>query len=104
MTLRNAMAILFMTFVSIVLVNVISFQYQIAKVNDYHYATVHEIENSDFSPSIINEKKNNGVYNVKISNKTIKEDLRIYEVTTSKTVYMPLFGVSKEYVKESVAR
>ncbi|MEG0978042.1 MAG: hypothetical protein RSC93_07250 [Erysipelotrichaceae bacterium] len=104
MSLRNAMAILFISFVSIVFINIMTFQFQVAKINDYHYSVVNEIESSDFAQSVISEKMNNTEYKINIKKKSLKEDLGIYEVTTKKNIYMPIFNFSKEYVKESTAR
>lgn len=97
-------SILFITFCSIMFVNVIRFNYQIAKLNDYHYAMVNEIESSDFAGSVIDQYKNNDDYKVSIVDKTVKDDLRIYQVTTKKQISMPILGFSQEYVKESTAR
>ena len=99
-----AMSMLFITFVSIIMVNVMSFQMQVAKVNDYHYGIVNEIETSDFSATAINSAVNNGKYTVSVTPRSTKEDLRIYQVTTKTTVRMPVFGFTQTYVKESTAR
>lgn len=103
-SLRNGISILFTTFISIFLVGVMNYQMQIVKVNDYHYALVNEIESSDFSTTVINEATSNEDYDVKIENRGVKDDLRIYQVTTSKEITMPLLGVVKTYIKESAAR
>lgn len=102
--ITSAMSMLFITFVSIVFVNVMSFQMQVAKINDYHYGVVNEIESSDFSQTAINSAVNNGKYTVLVTPKSTKEDLRIYQITTKATVRMPVFGYSQTYVKESTAR
>lgn len=99
-----AMSMLFITFVSIIMVNVMSFQMQIAKTNDFHYGIVNEIESSDFSPTAISTAVNNGKYKVSVTPRSTKDDLRIYQVTTKATVRMPVFGFTQTYVKESTAR
>lgn len=77
---------------------------QISKLNDYHYAAVQEMESSDFSPVVINRIRSNGEYTVNVEDKTLKEDMRIYQVTTSKKISLPILNFEKTYVKESTAR
>ncbi len=106
--MKNAITLgismLFVTFVSVILVNFLVFESQKSKLEDYHYAVVNEIESSDFSPSVINEIKANGTYKVTITNVSSKEDLAIYQVTTEKELTMPIFKFKVNYVKESTAR
>lgn len=102
--IEMAVSIIFITFCSVVFISVIFFQYQVAKTNDFHYAMVNEIESSDFSPTVINRYTSNTEYKVSIENKTLKNDLKIYQVTTSKKTGIPIFKFYQTYVKESVAR
>lgn len=103
-TISGALTFIWITFTCVGYVNMLNINMAMQKVNDYHYATVHEIESSDFSPYVIEERKANSDYTTTITNKSSKEDLRIYQVETKATLHMPLFGYSKEYVKESIAR
>lgn len=102
--ITSAISMLFITFVSIIFVNVMSFNQQITKINDYHYATVNEIESSDFADSVVNRIRDDKRYKTTIEEKSVKDDLRIYQVTTKATIYMPIFGFKEEYIKESTAR
>lgn len=103
-SIEMAFSIIFISFCSVVFTCIIYFQYQIAKTNDFHYAMVNEIESSDFSSTVINRYMNNHQYDVSIVNKTLKNDLGIYQVTTTKKVGIPIFKFYQNYVKESVAR
>lgn len=103
-SLRAAIGILFLTFVVVILMGVMNVQMQISKLNDYHYAAVQEMESSDFSPVVVNRIRSNGEYSVNVEDKTLKEDMRIYQVTTSKKISLPVLNFEKTYVKESTAR
>lgn len=103
-SISAALSMLFLTFVCVMFINVMSAQMQIAKLNDFHYGIVHELESSDFSPSIIANIAQTDAYDVKIENRGIKDDLRIYQITTSGIIRMPIFHYAKRYVKESSAR
>lgn len=98
------LAFIIATLFSVSFINEMLFEFQVMKLNDYHYAMVNEVESSDFSPSVIQAALDNKSYDVKIENKSMKDDLRIYQITTSKIVKMPIFGIQKEYIKESIAR
>lgn len=103
-SLSAAMSFLFITFCTILFVNVMNFNMEMQRVNNYHYATVHEIESSDFSPNIIEARIQNTTYQTNIEGKGVKNDLRIYEVKTSAKLKIPLLGYEQTYVKESIAR
>ena len=57
-----------------------------------------------FSPAVIDQLTHAANYDVRIENRGVKDDLRIYQVITSGSVRMPLFHYEKTYVKESSAR
>lgn len=103
-SLRASIGIFFLTFITIIFTSVMNFQMQIAKVNDYHYAAVNEIESSDFASTTIDKYINNDKYEISIVQKSLKEDMPIYQVTTSKRIYIPIFNFSRTYTKESAAR
>ena len=99
-SLRAAIGILFLSFVVVIFMGIMNVQMQISKLNDYHYAAVQEMESSDFSPVVINRIRSNGEYTVNVEDKTLKEDMRIYQVTTSKKISLPILNFEKTYVKE----
>lgn len=103
-SLSAAISFLFITFCTILFVHMMNFTMSIQKVNSYHYATVHEIESSDFSPYVITKRMQDTSYTTSIQEKSVKDDLRIYEVKTSTMLRIPILGYEKEYVKESIAR
>lgn len=103
-SLTTGISLVFMSFVTVLFMSVMNFQMAIQKVNDYHYATVHEIESSDFSPYIILERQSDQTYSTTISEKSSKEDLRIYEVNTTAELSIPILGFTTSYVKSSTAR
>lgn len=102
--ITSALSMLFCTFICIVFINTMQFNQQIAKANDYHYATVNEIESSDFAQSVIDRICRDKRYTTTISEKSVKDDLRIYQVTTKASIRMPIFGFQHDYIKESTAR
>lgn len=102
--ITSAMSLLFSTFICVVFVNAMWFNQQIAKVNDYHYSVVNEIESSDFASSVIDKVANDSKYKTTIDCKSVKDDLRIYQITTKATIRMPIFGFKEVYIKESAAR
>lgn len=99
-----AISMLFITFCSVIFTSIIRFQFEVSKLEDFHYSAVNEIESSDFSSAVISSVKNNGKYTVEVENVTSKEDLGIYQIKTSRTLKMPIFNYSVDYVKESTAR
>lgn len=99
-----AMFCLGVTFFCVLFVSSLNFTATMQKMNDYHYATVHEIESSDFAGTVIAERKNNSTYSTTITQKSIKEDMPIYEVTTSTNISIPILNYEVTYVKSSVAR
>lgn len=103
-SITSALSMIFLNFVCVLFINVMSAQMQIAKLNDFHYGVVHELESSDFSPAVIDQLTHAAYYDVRIENRGVKDDLRIYQVITSGSVRMPLFHYEKTYVKESSAR
>lgn len=103
-SLSAGFSMLFCTFVTVLFVNILNFNVAMQKMNDYHYATVHEIESSDFSPYVISQRQNNAQYSTYITEKSSKEDLRIYEVKTSTVLTIPIFGFSQSYTKTTIAR
>lgn len=102
--ITSAISLLFITFISIVMINVMSVNMQISKLQDFHYGMVNEIESSDFSPAVIEQHLHNKKYNVQIENRSAKDDLRIYQIKTSGKIQMPIFGFIQMYTKESTAR
>lgn len=102
--ITSAISLMFITFISITMINVMSAVMQIAKLNDFHYGTVNEIESSDFSPIVIQQKLQDKQYHVQIENRSVKDDLRIYQIKTTGKIQMPIFGYSQMYTKESTAR
>lgn len=102
--ITSAVSLLFITFISIVMVNIMSATMQIAKLNDFHYGAVNEIESSDFAPSVIQQKLQDTRYDMQIENRSVKDDLRIYQIKTSGKIQMPIFGYVQVYTKESTAR
>lgn len=103
-TLSIALTFLTITLITVVLISVMNASMVMQKVNAYHYATVHEIESSDFASAVMDERISNSDYTTSITEKSMKEDMRIYEVKTSATISIPIFGYTKEFVKVSVAR
>lgn len=103
-SISTAASFIFITFCTVLFVHVMNFQMAIQKVNAYHYATVHEIENSDFSPYVIASKMSDSTYTTTIVEKSVKQDLRIYEVKTSTQLSIPILGYKTIYQKESIAR
>lgn len=103
-SISTAASFIFITFCVVLFVHVMNFQMAIQKLNAYHYATVHEIENSDFSPYVIAAKVSDATYATEIIEKSVKQDLRIYEVKTSAELSIPLLGYTTKYQKESIAR
>lgn len=103
-SISAAISFIFITFCTILFVNIMNFSMAIQKVNTYHYATVHDIENSDFSPYVINQRVQASQYKTEIIERSVKEDLRIYQVKTSTTLSIPILGYQTTYIKESVAR
>lgn len=99
-----ALTFLSITVITVVCVSAMNFAMAIQKANAYHYATVHEIESSDFASAVMNERMSNSDYTTSIIEKSVKEDMRIYEVKTTTTISIPIFGYSTEYAKVSVAR
>ena len=98
-SLRAAIGILFLSFVVVIFMGIMNVQMQISKLNDYHYAAVQEMESSDFSPVVINRIRSNGEYTVNVEDKTLKEDMRIYQVTTSKKISLPILNFGKKHCK-----
>ena len=96
-SITSAISMIFLTFVCVLFINVMSAQMQIAKLNDFHYGV-------DFSPAVIDQMTHAANYDVRVENRGVKDDLRIYQVITSGSVRMPLFHYEKTYVKESSAR
>ena len=82
-SITSALSMIFLTFVCVLFINVMSAQMQIAKLNDFHYGVVHELESSDFSPAVIDQLTHAANYDVRIENRGVKDDLRIYQVITS---------------------
>lgn len=103
-SISAAISFIFVTFCTILFVQMMNFAITVQKVNTVHYATVHEIENSDFSPYVMEQRIATAPYATQITEKSVKEDLRIYEVKTRAQLYLPLLGYHSEYVKESIAR
>lgn len=103
-SISTAISFLFITFCTILFISMMNVALVIQKANATHYATVHEIENSDFSPYVIDQRIANAPYPTQIIEKTVKEDLRIYEVKTTAQLRIPILGYVSEYVKESIAR
>lgn len=103
-SISTAASFIFITFCTVLFVHVMNFQMVIQKINAYHYATVHEIENSDFSPYVIAQRIANASYTTQIEEKSVKQDLRIYEVKTSSEIAIPILGFKTTYIKESIAR
>lgn len=103
-SISAAISFVFVSFVCVLFVNILNFTMAIQKTNAYHYASVHEIESSDFSPYVIEARKQNTSYATEIIKKSVKEDRAIYEVRTSTTLKIPILGYESAYVKESVAR
>lgn len=103
-SISAGISFVFITFCCVIMVSVLNFSMALQKVNDYHYATVHEIESSDFSPFVIAQRQNDTMYQTEIHEKSVIDELRIYEVRTSAMVRIPILGVEKTYVKESIAR
>lgn len=103
-SITSALSMIFLTFTCIIFINTLSFSMQIAKLNDYHYGVVNELESSDFSPTVIQQVTQSNTYQVRVENRSVKDDLRIYQVITSKKLNIPLFRFEKTYVKESCAR
>lgn len=103
-SISAALSFLFLTFSIVLFVSFMNFYHRIQMVNSCHYATVHEIENSDFSPYVIEQRIAQAEFPTQIIDRSVKEELRIYEVKTSATLQIPLLGYETTYVKESVAR
>lgn len=103
-TISTAMSFVFITFCTVLFISVMNFSVSMQKVNDYHYATVHEIESSDFASAVINERKRNSDYTTMITQKSIKEDMRIYEVKTTAELSIPILNYHTTYTKVSTAR
>ncbi|MFR5525325.1 MAG: hypothetical protein ACLTJG_10420 [[Clostridium] innocuum] len=47
-SITSAISMIFLTFVCVLFINVMSEEMQIAKLNDFHFGVVHELESSDF--------------------------------------------------------
>ena len=103
-SISAAISFIFITFCCILFISILNFSMTLQKVNDYHYATVHEIESSDFSPYVIAQRQNHDVYQTEIHEKSVIDELRIYEVRTSAAIRIPLLQINTTYVKESIAR
>lgn len=103
-SLTTGISLVFMSFITVLFLSVMNFQMAIQRVNDYHYATVHEIESSDFSPYIISQRQSDSVYSTTITEKSSKEDLRIYEVKTEAQLSIPILRYTTTYTKSSTAR
>lgn len=103
-SITSALSMIFLTFICVIFINILSFSMQIAKLNDFHYGVVHELESSDFSPVVMQQAMQSDTYQVRIENRGVKDDLRIYQVITSKKLTIPLFRFERTYVKESCAR
>ena len=43
-SITSALSMIFLTFVCVLFINVMSAQMQIAKLNDFHYGVVHELK------------------------------------------------------------
>lgn len=99
-----AIEIIFITFCCTLFTGFLNMASVQQKIDAYHYATVNEIESSDFSPAVIADRMNNGEFKTFIKEVSVKDDLRIYEVRTEKEINIPIIGISKTYVKESIAR
>lgn len=103
-TISIAISLIFITFCIAVFTGFMNLSFYQQKTDAYHYATVNEIESSDFSPVVIADRMNNEEFKTFITEKSVKDDLRIYEVRTEKEINIPIIGISKTYVKESIAR
>jgi len=103
-SISTAVSFLFITFCTILFIGIMNFTMDIQKVNAAHYATVHEIENSDFSPYVMEQRLEHAQYPTQIIEKSVKDDMRIYEVKTSASIRIPILGYETTYVKESIAR
>lgn len=99
-----AFTMLFISFCTILFVNVIMFQFQVVKVKEFHNGMIHEIESSKFSQPIMQKYITNDKYNVKIKDSSVYQDLTIYQVTTTKNISIPIIGYTQAYTVESVAR
>lgn len=104
LSIHAALSFLFLTFSVVLLISFMNFYHSIQSVNTIHYATVHKLENSDFSPYVISECEKNSKYAIKIIDRTVQEEARMYEVTTSAVLKIPMLGYQTTYVKESIAR
>lgn len=103
-SITTAISYLFITVCLVLFVSVLNFCTGMQKMNDYHYATVHELESSDFASSVIAEKTADTTYHTTVVNKTLKNDNGIYEVKTTKTFSIPILNYTQEYSKVSVVR
>lgn len=103
-SLSMAITCILITFCTVFFLNIIQLFVEIQRVDTYHHAIVNEIESSDFSPFVIQESLKKSPYHLQIEEKSVKDDLRIYEVTTRTTVSLPILGYKKEYLKQSIAR
>lgn len=99
-----AFSMLFITFCCIIFINMMLYQFQVTKLGEFHYAMVQEIESSDFSSSVMQKYQKNEDYEVEIENRSIKDDLGIYQIKTKKLIRMPILGFKQTILKESVAR
>lgn len=93
------------TFFTGLFISTMNFTMQMQKLNDYHYATVHEIESSDFASTVMNERISSSDYTTTITEHGVKEDLKIFKVRTEGELKIPVLNnFSVPYVKESIAR
>lgn len=111
-TMGYVISTIFLTFMVVLCVSIISAFSTINKANAYHQTCIADIQASNFSSSVISQynRDNNG-FKTKIEERTVKaedENLektgRIYEVVTTYDIKIPVIGYKIEQTIQGYAR
>lgn len=111
-TMGYVVSSVFLVFMVVLCVSIISAFSTINKANAYHQTCIADIQASNFSPSVISQynKDNNG-FKTEIEERTVKnqdENLektgRIYEVVTTYEIKIPVIGYGVEQTIQGYAR
>ena len=111
-TISYILTVMLITFMIVLVVSVINVTVTINKANAYHQTCISEIQASNFSTSVNSKYTGNtGMFKTTIKNKSIVDENeniektgRIYEVSTTYTIKIPVINYSTEQVIVGFAR
>lgn len=111
-SLSNILSVLFLTMMMVLMVCSMNAFTTINKANDYHNASIAEIEASNFASSVMEEYINSdGPFKTEIVNRTsmnsdtnLERVGRIYEVRTSYRIKIPIINYEIDKTIQGFAR